>query len=191
MTALFPHCILRIALDTPLNTVFDYRWHCEPEARPLVGQLALVQFGSREVTGLIVEVLDETDVPEAKLKDALAVRSQLSPLSPQWLALAGFAADYYQRPLGEVALPGLPKNLRVGTTMALDRAIRKLAKNEAPHDATPANPPPLNAQQQAAADAIGGASGFTPTLLYGVTGSGKTEVYLQSCDQVLPREPDA
>ncbi|MDR7047669.1 primosomal protein N' (replication factor Y) [Duganella sp. 3397] len=191
MTALFPHCILRIALDTPLNTVFDYRWHCEPEARPLVGQLALVQFGSREVTGLIVEVLDETDVPEAKLKDALAVRSQLSPLSPQWLALAGFAADYYQRPLGEVALPGLPKNLRVGTTVALDRAIRKLAKNEAPHDATPANPPPLNAQQQAAADAIGGASGFTPTLLYGVTGSGKTEVYLQACDQVLTREPDA
>ena len=191
MTALFPHCILRIALDTPLNAVFDYRWHCEADARPQVGQLALVQFGSREVTGLIVEVLDETDVPEAKLKDALAVRSQLSPLSPQWLALAGFAADYYQRPLGEVALPGLPKNLRVSTTVALDRAIKKLAKNEAPHDATPANPPPLNAQQQEAADTIGGASGFTPTLLYGVTGSGKTEVYLQACDQVLTREPDA
>ncbi|MPQ59178.1 primosomal protein N' [Duganella sp. FT27W] len=191
MTALFPHCILRIALDTPLNAVFDYRWHCEADARPQVGQLALVQFGSREVTGLIVEVADQTDVPEAKLKDALAVRSQLSPLSPQWLALAGFAADYYQRPLGEVALPGLPKNLRVSTTVALDRAIKKLAKNEAPHDATPANPPPLNAQQQEAADAIGGATGFTPTLLYGVTGSGKTEVYLQACDQVLTREPDA
>ena len=191
MTALFPHCILRIALDTPLNAVFDYRWHCEADARPQVGQLALVQFGSREVTGLIVEVADQTDVPEAKLKDALAVRSQLSPLSPQWLALAGFAADYYQRPLGEVALPGLPKNLRVSTTVALDRAIKKLAKNEALHDATPANPPPLNAQQQEAADTIGGASGFTPTLLYGVTGSGKTEVYLQACDQVLTREPHA
>ena len=191
MTALFPHCILRIALDTPLNAVFDYRWHCEADARPQVGQLALVQFGSREVTGLIVEVADQTEVPEAKLKDALAVRSQLSPLSPQWLALAGFAADYYQRPLGEVALPGLPKNLRVSTTVALDRAIKKLAKNEAPHDATPANPPPLNAPQQEAADAIGGATGFTPTLLYGVTGSGKTEVYLQACDQVLTREPDA
>jgi len=190
MTALFPHCILRMALDTPLNAVFDYRWHCEAETRPQVGQLALVQFGSREVTGLIVEVADHTDVPDAKLKDALAVRSQLSPLSPQWLALAGFAADYYQRPLGEVALPGLPKNLRVSTTVALDRAIKKLAKNPALHDATPANPPPLNASQQQAADFIGGAAGFTPTLLYGVTGSGKTEVYLQACDQVLTREPD-
>ena len=190
MTALFPHCILRIVLDTPLNAVFDYRWHCEVDARPQAGQLALVPFGPREVMGLIVAVADQTDVPAAKLKDALAVRSQLAPLSPQWLALAGFAADYYQRPLGEVALPGLPKNLRVSTTVALDRAIKKLAKNQALHDATPANPPPLNASQQQAADVIGGAAGFTPTLLYGVTGSGKTEVYLQACDQVLTREPD-
>jgi primosomal protein N' (replication factor Y) len=190
MTALFPHCILRIVLDTPLNAVFDYRWHCEVEARPQAGQLALVPFGPREVMGLIVAVADATDVPLAKLKDALAVRSQLAPLSPQWLALAGFAADYYQRPLGEVALPGLPKNLRVSTTVALDRAIKKLAKNAALHDATPANPPPLNPSQQQAADFIGGAAGFTPTLLYGVTGSGKTEVYLQACDQVLTREPD-
>lgn len=189
MTGLFPHCILRLALDTPLNAVFDYRWSCEADARPQVGQLALVPFGAREVMGLIVAVVDHTDVPEAKLKDALAVRSQLAPLSPQWLALAGFAADYYQRPLGEVALPGLPKNLRVNTTVALDRAIKKLAKNETLHDATPANPPPLNPEQQQAADFIGGATGFTPTLLYGVTGSGKTEVYLQACDQVLTREP--
>jgi primosomal protein N' (replication factor Y) len=190
MAGLFPHCILQIALDTPLNAVFDYRWQCEADQRPQVGQLALVPFGRREVVGLIVAVLDQTDVPADKLKDVLAVRSQLSPVSAQWLALAGFAADYYQRPLGEVALPGLPKNLRVLTTVALDRALKKLAKLDAPHDGTPANPPQLNASQQEAADAIGGAQGFKPTLLYGVTGSGKTEVYLQACAQVLAREPD-
>jgi len=190
MAGLFPHCILQIALDTPLNAVFDYRWQCEADQRPQVGQLALVTFGRREVVGLVVAVLDQTDVPADKLKDVLAVRSQLSPLSSQWLALAGFAADYYQRPLGEVALPGLPKNLRVLTTVALDRALKKLAKLDAPHDGTPANPPQLNASQQEAADAIGGAQGFKPTLLYGVTGSGKTEVYLQACAQVLAREPD-
>jgi len=149
----------------------------------------MVPFGPREVVGLIVAVLEETDVPPEKLKDALAVRSQLSPLSPQWLALAGFAADYYQRPLGEVALPGVPKNLRVLTTVALDRAIKKLSKLDAPHDAAPAAAPQLNPSQQAAADAIGGARGFAPFLLYGVTGSGKTEVYLQACAQVLAREP--
>ncbi|MBV6320890.1 primosomal protein N' [Duganella violaceipulchra] len=191
MQGLFHHCILQIALDTPLNAIFDYRWHCDASEQPQVGQLALVPFGRREVMGLIVGVAAETDVPAEKLKDALAVRSQLGPLSPEWLALAGFAADYYQRPLGEVALPGLPKNLRVLTTVALDRALKKLAKLDAPHDGTPLNMPQLNPSQQEAADAIGGAVGFKPTLLYGVTGSGKTEVYLQSCAQVLDREVDA
>ncbi|GJJ02331.1 primosomal protein N' [Duganella rhizosphaerae] len=191
MQGLFHHCILQIALDTPLNAIFDYRWHCDAAEQPQVGQLALVPFGRREVMGLIVGVAAETDVPAEKLKDALAVRSQLGPLSPEWLALAGFAADYYQRPLGEVALPGLPKNLRVLTTVALDRALKKLAKLDAPHDGTPLNMPQLNPSQQEAADAIGGAVGFKPTLLYGVTGSGKTEVYLQSCAQVLARDADA
>ena len=185
-----PYCILQIALDTPLNSVFDYGWPYEDNA-PQVGQLALVSFGRREVMGIIVAIKDETDVPPDKLKNALAVRSQLAPLSPEWLALAGFAADYYQRPLGEVALPGLPKNLRVPKTVALDRALKKLAKVEAANDAKPSGMPPLNPAQREAADAIGGARGFAPLLLYGVTGSGKTEVYLQACAQVLARDPQA
>ncbi|MDN4056709.1 primosomal protein N' [Massilia sp. YIM B02769] len=186
-----PHCILQIALDTPLNSVFDYGWPYEEGQLPQVGQLALVSFGRREAMGLIVAIKEETDVPPEKLKDALAVRSQLSPLSKEWLALAGFAADYYQRPLGEVALPGLPKNLRIPKTVALDRALKKLAKLDAANDATPSGMPPLNPQQREAADAIGGAIGFKPLLLYGVTGSGKTEVYLQACAQVLARDPQA
>ncbi|MES2758831.1 MAG: primosomal protein N' [Pseudomonadota bacterium] len=186
------YCILTIALDTPLTSCFDYRWPCEPGAEPLAGQLALVSFGRREVVGLIVAVGTQTDVPLEKLKDALAVRSQLAPLSAAWLALATFAADYYQRPLGEVALPGLPKNLRVLTTVALDRALKKLAKAGAPEsDDTAVGTPALNPAQQLAADAIGGAEGFTPILLYGVTGSGKTEVYLQACAQVLARDARA
>ncbi|USX14366.1 primosomal protein N' [Oxalobacteraceae bacterium OTU3CAMAD1] len=191
MQGLFHHCILQVALDTPLNAIFDYRWYCDAAEQPQVGQLAFVPFGPREVMGLIVGVAAETDVPDGKLKDALAIRSQLAPLSAQWLALAGFAADYYQRPLGEVALPGLPKNLRAPTPLTLDKALKKLAKLDAPHDGTPLNMPVLNPSQQEAADAIGGAVGFTPTLLYGVTGSGKTEVYLQACAQVLARDVDA
>ena len=185
------YCILHIALDTPLNSCFDYRWPCAPGEEPRPGQLALVNFGNREVVGLIIEIRSHTEVPADKLKDALAVRSQLAPLTPAWIALAAFAADYYQRPLGEVALPGLPKNLRVLTTVALDRALKKLAKPMPAHDATPVDMPALNAAQQEAADAIGGAQGFTPLLLYGVTGSGKTEVYLQACAQVLARDADS
>jgi primosomal protein N' (replication factor Y) len=185
------YCILQIALDTPLNSVFDYGWPHEEGSAPQVGQLALVNFGRREVVGLIVAIAAESDVPADKLKNAIAVRDQLAPLSPAWLALAGFAADYYQRPLGEVALPGLPKNLRVPKTVALDRALKKMAKMPPPGDPAPRDMPPLNPAQQEAADAIGGAIGFTPMLLCGVTGSGKTEVYLQACAQVLARDPQA
>ena len=187
-------CILTIALDAPLNSCFDYRWPCPPGAEPLAGQLALVSFGRREVVGLIVNVGGHTEVAAGKLKDAIAVRCQLAPLSGAWLALAAFAADYYQRPLGEVALPGLPKNLRVSSTVALDRAIKKLAASGAAAaavDAAARDTPPLNLAQQVAADAIGGAVGFTPILLYGVTGSGKTEVYLQACARVLARDANA
>ncbi|MCC2972760.1 primosomal protein N' [Massilia sp. IC2-476] len=185
------HCFLQVALDTPLNSCFDYRWSCEPGQEPLVGQLVLVPFARREVVGLIVAVKQDTEVPLDKLKDAIAVRSQLAPLPERWIALAQFAADYYQRPLGEVALPGLPKNLRVPKTVALDRALKKLAKDDSAHDPTPSGMPVLNPAQQEAANSIGGAQGFTPLLLYGVTGSGKTEVYLQACAQVLGRDQDA
>ena len=185
------YCILEVVLDTPLNSSFDYRWPCEPGREPLPGQLALVSFSRREVMALIVAIKHTTEVPPEKLKDALEVRSQLAPLPQRWIALARFAAEYYQRPLGEVALPGLPKNLRVPKTVALDRALKKLAKLDAPQDAEAVGMPALNAAQREAADAIGGALGFTPLLLWGVTGSGKTEVYLQACAQVLARDPQA
>lgn len=186
--------IIRVALDTPLDFCFDYRWHPEDPAAaaPLAGQLALVPFGRREVVGLIVEVDVETSVAPDKLKDALAIRSQLPALSEQWRALCVFAADYYQRPLGEVALPGLPRNLRALKTTALDRALKKREKIGATvHDATPAAMPVLNPEQQQAVGAIASAQGFAPHLLYGVTGSGKTEVYLQAAAQILARFDDA
>ncbi|RJF97189.1 primosomal protein N' [Noviherbaspirillum saxi] len=155
--------------------------------RPLPGQLVLVPFSRREVVGVIIDVREHSDVPPDKLKDALAIRTQLAPLNPAWLDLCRFAADYYQRPLGEVMVPGIPKNLRSSKTVSLDRAMKKLAKTDFAHDPTSADAPVLNAAQREAAEAIGNAEGFAPILLYGVTGSGKTEVYLQAASDVLAR----
>lgn len=151
----------------------------------MVGQLALVPFGRREAMGIIVEVRSQSDVPPDKLKDVIAVRHQLAVLSAEWLALCAFAAEYYQRPFGEVALPGLPKNLRATSTVSLDRALKKLEKRASAHDPKPHAAPALNEGQRAAVEAIADARGFAPMLLYGVTGSGKTEVYLQAAAQVL------
>lgn len=183
------------------------------EVVPQVGQLVVVPFGRREAVGVVTAVAAQTELATDKVKDVVALRGQLPPVSAQWLALCGFAADYYQRPLGEVMLPSLPKNLRALTTVALDKALKALghlpsappkrrakARHAAPPQQaveSPADPfrfgaaPPLNTAQQEAVDTISQAQGFAPLLLYGVTGSGKTEVYLQAAAALLRRAADA
>src|SRR5690606_26869837 len=85
----------------------------------------------------------------------------------------------------------LPKNLRALKPVSLDRALKKLAKQDLAVNATPAHSPALLPAQQAAVDTIAASRAFMPCLLHGVTGSGKTEVYLQAAAQLLAREPDS
>ncbi|MBC3908911.1 primosomal protein N' [Undibacterium umbellatum] len=187
---------LRVALDTPLDRTFDYRWTAQEEGGmavnlPQIGQLVALPFGRQEVVGLIMDVVTETDVPVDKLRDVIAVRHELPSMNREWLALCQFAAEYYQRPLGEVAIPALPKNLKAIKTVSLQRAIKKLAKLPEQADVSPLGEPQLNPEQQAAVDAVANAEGYAPHLLFGVTGSGKTEVYLQTAAKVLAKTPDA
>jgi primosomal protein N' (replication factor Y) len=182
--------ILTVALDTPLDTVFDYLWIAPPESTQAaaIGQFALVPFGRREVVGLIVDIKQHSDVDDAKLRQAMALRHQLAPVTEEWIALCRFAAEYYQRPIGEVALPCLPKHLRSAKTVALDRAIKKLAQ-ALPHAESPTQTarPTLNPEQLTAVDAIADGAAFQAHLLFGVTGSGKTEVYLHAAERILQR----
>jgi primosomal protein N' (replication factor Y) len=101
---------LRVALDHPLATLFDYRCDVQPAPRP--GTLVQVPFGKRQAVGLVCEVTTHTDVPPSRLRAIDAVCTELPPLGSDWLALVAFAADYYQRGRGEVALPALPQALR-------------------------------------------------------------------------------
>jgi primosomal protein N' (replication factor Y) (superfamily II helicase) len=190
--------ILQIALDAPLDKLFDYRWApaqddsgapIQPE--PQIGQLVVVPFGRQEVMGLIVGISNSSDVPADKMKDVIELRHQLAPVSTEWLALAKFAAEYYQRPLGEVALPALPKHLRALKATSLERNLKKLQKLLATEATEASAEPALNQAQQQAVDQIASAHSFTPFLLYGVTGSGKTEVYLQAAAKLLARSEQA
>ena len=52
----------------------------------------------------------------------------ITPLSATWRQLVGFAADYYQRSLGEVALAALPPQLRDLTPKQMERRIKRHAK---------------------------------------------------------------
>ncbi|KVQ82538.1 primosomal protein N' [Burkholderia multivorans] len=258
---------LRVALDHPLATLFDYR--CDVDPPPGPGTLVQVPFGKRRAVGLVCEVTTHTDVPPSRLRAIDAVCTELPPLSADWLALVSFAADYYQRGRGEVALPALPQALRdaerwgrllapevryrltdagrVALPDALPAraaALRRLAQALADADALTLPdaralhpkaaatlddwaargwvdvqeigwsdaavgnpvpngvdnlstsggrtvPPALTDQQAEALDAIRAAQGFAPFLLHGVTGSGKTEVYLHALASLLDTRPDA
>ncbi len=267
-------CFVRVALDHPLPALYDYRYPPDAPA-PQAGMLVRVPFGRRDAVGLICEVSAHSDVPANKLRDVSAVCVDLPPLSTQWLALVGFAADYYQRGLGEVALPALPQALRdparwprllapeeryrllpAGRQALPDalparaQALRRLAQalvdasefdladarslhpkaavtleswreagwveyecvafggavrsqaadgdeSRADRARIPCNAvaaaalPVLSDEQAVAVETILEARGFAPFLLHGVTGSGKTEVYLRALSGLLEREPDA
>ena len=183
---------LTVALDTPLDRLFDYRWEpVDAEPLPQVGQIALLPFGRQEIAGLIVAISGQTEVPLDKIKAVLSVRHQCPPLALPWIDLCRFAADYYQRPLGEVAIPALPKNLRVPKATSLDRNLKKLAKLATEQSAKPDQEPQLNSQQQDAVNRISASTAFAAFLLHGVTGSGKTEVYLQAAAKVLAQSEQA
>ncbi|MFJ2995256.1 primosomal protein N' [Pandoraea sp. NPDC087047] len=100
--------IARVALDTPLLTLFDYR--LDQAASP--GQLVQVPFGRRQVVGIVWELTQRSEVDPAKLREVTSVWHELPPLGDDWRDLMQFAARYYQRGVGEVALPAIPGHLR-------------------------------------------------------------------------------
>jgi primosomal protein N' (replication factor Y) len=91
-----------------------------------------------------------------------------------------------------------PGAAAVCRTLAAKGALVREARGEA-HDpyrdvVTHEPTPELNAAQQRAADAVEGAveaGRFAPYLLWGVTGSGKTEVYLRAIAAALHRKRSA
>lgn len=180
---------LAVALDVPLPGLFDY-WHSEPVA---TGVRVIVEFGRRRMVGIVVDQRSQPQVDPAVVKPVEHVLDDTDPLPPDWFRLAGFAAQYYQRPLGEVMLPALPGLLRKvdaycgkasrGGPVARMRARRKAKADTHLQQADII--PVLNAQQAQAVDHIAGLDGHKTVLLFGVTGSGKTEVYLNAALRVL------
>lgn len=175
--------ILQIALDVPLPRLFDYRLTDEGQGAPhcsLIGRLVKVPFGQGVKFGVVVNEAATSDHPDAKLKSAELI-DNLPALPADWLALCQFCARYYHYPLGQVMAFALPPLLRKGKT----------PRNTKPKHESAVPPAPTfnaaTADQSAAIDAILGATGFQTFLLHGVTGSGKTEVYLRAIAAVLER----
>jgi primosomal protein N' (replication factor Y) len=172
----------QVAIDTPLRQVFDYRLPAQLAARP--GMRVRVPFGRREVVGLVMRTMAISEVPDGKLRDVRAVLDEAPLLGAADLQLLEWAAGYYHHPIGEVYATAVPKALRV---------VRKRAQREPKETAGEATaaereqPYALSGAQQVALDALRAARGAGNFLLDGVTGSGKTEVYMQAVADVLSR----
>ncbi|MDE2368596.1 MAG: primosomal protein N' [Burkholderiales bacterium] len=174
---------LAVAVETPRHTavggLLDYR--CEQPLPP--GTLLRVPLGRREVAGLVWGPGSAEVESEVELRPISAALTALPPLGDDWRALVDFAAGYYQRGIGELALAVLPPELRKLDDTRLARRLAKLAQLPAPAAEAPPQRPELSAEQAAALARIEGASGVT--LLHGATGSGKTEVYLRATQAQL------
>jgi len=172
-----------IAVETPqhagLAGCLDYT-----SEQPLpAGTLVRVPLGKRDVPGIVWQA--GIGVPGAgiELRPVRQALTALPPLSGAWRQLVAFAAGYYQRGLGELALAVLPPELRRLDVTQLDRRLARLRPAAIVAGAEP-TAPALSADQT---DVVAGLLVQAPatTLLHGVTGSGKTEVYLQAAAQAL------
>ncbi len=236
--------IVRIALDVPLPTLFDYT--VAEGVAVASGQRVIVPFGRRQLVGVVMECAAATDMPPERIKPVSQLLYDSAPLSSGLLDLLRFCSDYYRYPIGQTVLSALPSRLRSAkpvtskqisvyrlskSGVVLDlatfpkrkvvqrRILSKLAeqprnvaqlKNISPTAATQLKvllqqgfvelceelPPvehtfdnahTLSGEQQQAVDAITQTGGYACFLLHGITGSGKTEVYVHLMDHVLHR----
>ena len=100
--------IVRVALDIPLSTLFDYAV-AEGIA---VGQRVIVPFGRRQMVGVVMECVAATEMAPERVKPVKQVLHDSLPLSAELLKLLRFCSDYYRYPIGQTVLAALPARLR-------------------------------------------------------------------------------
>ena len=181
--------VLRVAVEAPqhsgLGVPLDYL-----SDRPLpAGSLVRVPLGQRELLG-IVWPGEAAALPGIELRPLASVITSLPPLPAAWCALIEFAAGYYQRSVGELALSVLPPELRKLSDAQLAKR-HTLTEKRLPEPTAPAEPAPRPVLSAGQAEVLGRLEALSAgvaapvALLHGVTGSGKTEVYLRAVQDAL------
>jgi primosomal protein N' (replication factor Y) (superfamily II helicase) len=209
ITALFSHPVsppsevlaLPVAVAAPAHSDLPAVLSYSCERSLPAGSLVRVPLGTREVLGIVWDELPSPDsaspVARFSLKPIEGVLSDLNPLSAAWRALMRFSARYYQRSLGEVALAALPPQLRELDALQLAKRLKRKSaatgelKSDESKLQTAIESIALSPEQSGAIEQFFSQTSPSPALLYGSTGSGKTEVYLRSVARVLLEDAQA
>ena len=167
----------KVAVDAPINSLLTYSTD-GLDTKPTLGQWVEVPLGKRFVSGLCVGPAEKNEKPEEfQIKSIQTIDSEYLPLPEKFVQWLNWLSDYYIYPLGLVASltrPPLKKNPESKTRKA--SVIPDLEEEK---------PLKLNSEQQSVVAAIEKTQGFSTHLIFGVTGSGKTEIYLQLLEKVI------
>lgn len=146
------------------------------------GQAVVLPFGKSRTTGIVTAI--STKKPDYKLKDILGALGEEILLKPWQIELARWISQYYLCPLSKVIplflpkkawmLTGLQKSLK--RNFSVDGVVEERAHI---HTLTPAQKNILRTIETREGEKF---------LIHGVTGSGKTEIYLRLAKNVLDQE---
>jgi primosomal protein N' (replication factor Y) len=182
-----------IAQVEPMTTArvlrgpFDYRLPLQMRDEVTVGSMLVVPFGRREILGVVTALADHSEVSEEKLLAPLRALELGVPID--LVALAEWLAEEYCSTLARALQLVLPP----AATRRLSGRKRRVAPPRPEHipvGARSQQPPELTEQQAGVLAELIAAlcGGATQTrLLAGITGSGKTEVYLRVAAEALQR----
>lgn len=149
---------------------------------PAPGTYVEVPLGPRKILGCVWDDAPD-DVPAAKMKDVIQVFTAVPPLGEAQRRFIERVATYTVSERGEV----LKMVLSAPKALTAKRVVRKITAPCAAPDPGREGPP-LTPHQERAANGLRDAvkqGGYSCTLLDGVTGAGKTEVYFEAVAQAL------
>ena len=160
-----------ISLPLAVQGTFTY----SSDIRLEIGFRVLVDFSNRERIGVVIKKVDKPAFKTLKIKK---VFDDFEIFNTNELALLHWISDYYHFPIGQVIDNFMPPYLRKANAV-------ELQNNDLVSEAVPDFDLDLTSHQEKAFLALKQLKGFDPCLLYGVTGSGKTEIYIKLIQEQL------
>lgn len=172
----------KVLLNLPIEGPFDYSIPPRFADDAITGKRVWVSFGPRRLIAYVVSTSSTAEVE--KTKPILDVIDKEPILNNEMLRLTKEISDYYMCSWGEAIDAAIPSSIKKGKTQ-----IRARVREDSP-EITPSIKLKPTHEQQKALDTIFKSIDETRHdvfLLYGITGSGKTEVYLQAISRLLEK----